>query len=268
MITSGPEEDNAAHAGAPVEMYVSRLDFNKILHEASAVQIPETGTPVEQVAMSFHAQQFWPTYLPELDSVTGFPMITNFETNGLPPAAGAPFADPCRAFSGAGPWTLDYPNGTVRTIKGANIEMPIVLNKVGWHFQQQRFEALWEDVVPMLNNQLAPQPMIMRLNSTDCAEFQHTNLVPNVYQLDDYQVRTPTDIIGQHIHLVKFDVMSADGSANGFNYEDGTLSPDEVRERIDAFNNGGGFTKLDGTTVRAKIVDPVFYDKEGEKQNV
>ena len=28
------------------------------------------------------------------------------------------------------------------------------------------------------------------------------------------------------------------------------------------------FNKLDGTTVRATIVDPVFYDKEGEKQNV
>lgn len=28
------------------------------------------------------------------------------------------------------------------------------------------------------------------------------------------------------------------------------------------------FNKVDGTTVAAKIVDPVFYDKEGEKQNV
>ena len=231
-------------------MYVSRLDFNKVLHEGAAIQIPESGTPAEKVAMDFHAQQFWPTYSPELNN-SGLPQAATFETNGLPPIAGAPYADPCRAFSGAGPWTLDYPSGTVRTIKGANIEMPIVLNKVGWHFQQQRFEALWEDVVPTLTNAKAPEPMIMRLNSTDCAQFQHTNLVPNVYQLDDYQVRTPTDIIGQHIHLVKFDVMSADGSANGWNYEDGTLSPDEVRERIEAFNNGGGFKQLDGTVTTA-----------------
>ncbi len=47
-------------------------------------------------------------------------------------------------------------------------------------------------------------------------------------------MRTPTDIIGQHIHLVKFDVTSSDGSGNGFNYEDGTFSPDEVIERIRA----------------------------------
>ena len=28
------------------------------------------------------------------------------------------------------------------------------------------------------------------------------------------------------------------------------------------------FPKIDGSVVKAKIVDPVFYDKEGEKQNV
>jgi sarcosine oxidase, subunit alpha len=28
------------------------------------------------------------------------------------------------------------------------------------------------------------------------------------------------------------------------------------------------FNKVDGSTVKAKIVDPVFYDKEGAKQNV
>ncbi len=253
VVASGPLEDNPGHAGPPVDTYVSRLDFNKVLHEASAIQLPEDGTPAEQVAMAFHAgpgggDPTYDSFFPDGAPATG---PDGFEVNGLPPVRGAPFADPCRAFNGSGPWTLDYPNGTVRTIKGANIEMPIVLNKVGWHFQQQRFEALWEDVVPTLTNARAPQPMIMRLNSTDCAEFHHANLVPNVYQLDDYQVRTPTDIIGQHIHLVKFDVMSADGSANGWNYEDGTLSPDEVRERIDAFNNGGGLVQLDGTTTTA-----------------
>ena len=56
--------------------------------------------------------------------------------------------------------------------------------------------------------------------------------------LDDFQIYTPTDTIGQHIHLVKFDVTSSDGSANGWNYEDGTFSPDEVRERIYASHKG------------------------------
>ncbi len=251
VVASGPDEDNLAHAGAPIEAYVSRLDFNKILHEASAIQLPEGGTAAEQVAMSFHAgpgggDATFDSYFPNGLPATG---TSGYEVNGLPAAAGAPYAEPCRT----DPDTVGYVANIAqnRTIKGANIEMPVVLNKVGWHFQQQRFEALWEDVTPTLTNAKAPEPMIMRLNSTDCAEFWHTNLVPNVYQLDDFQVRTPTDIIGQHIHLVKFDVMSADGSANGFNYEDGTLSPDEVRERIEAFNNGGGFTQLDGTITYA-----------------
>jgi sarcosine oxidase subunit alpha len=37
--------------------------------------------------------------------------------------------------------------------------------------------------------------------------------------------------------------------------------PDRMGEVID-------FPKVDGTIIKAKIVDPVFYDKEGEKQNV
>ena len=48
--------------------------------------------------------------------------------------------------------------------------------------------------------------------------------------------RRPTDIIGQHIHLPKWDLSTADGSGNGWNYEDGTLSPGAVRERIHAIN--------------------------------
>jgi hypothetical protein len=80
----------------------------------------------------------------------------------------------------------------------------------------------------------------MRLNTGDCATYWHANLIPNTYQLDDFQVRTPTDIVGQHIHLVKFDVQASDGSGNGFNYEDGTLSPQEVVERIDAVRAGNG----------------------------
>ena len=50
---------------------------------------------------------------------------------------------------------------------------------------------------------------------------------------------TPTDIVGQHIHLVKFDVTSSDGSAMaGITKTD--ASPEEVNERIKAINGIGG----------------------------
>ncbi len=89
--------------------------------------------------------------------------------------------------------------------------------------------------------------------------MEHANLLPNVYELDDYQVRTPTDVVGQHIHLVKFDVTSADGSGNGWNYEDGTLSPQEVEERIHAVREGtraGGQPMLGAIETDAAL-DPV-----------
>jgi hypothetical protein len=71
--------------------------------------------------------------------------------------------------------------------------------------------------------------------------YHHTNLVPETFEMDDYQVRTPTDIIGQHIHLPKWDLSTTDGAANGWNYEDGTLSAGTVRERIHAINCFNGY---------------------------
>jgi hypothetical protein len=86
----------------------------------------------------------------------------------------------------------------------------------------------------------------MRFNTFDCGKILHANLVPHEFELDDFQVRTPTDIIGQHIHLPKWDLTTGDGAANGWNYEDGTLAPGIVRERIHAINE---FNHLAGTIV-------------------
>jgi hypothetical protein len=239
VVTSGP----TALAGA-VSSFQTRLDFGKVVHRARAQQLPEDGTPAERRAMDFNAVRFHGTS--KLDPAA--PSPAQFETNGLPPERGAAFANPCRTDAG----TAVAQN---RTYKGAVIQLDVKLNKQGWHYPQQRILSLWRDVTSTLTAKRAPEPLVMRLNAGDCAEYQHTNLVPGVYELDDFQIRTPTDIIGQHIHLVKFDVLSADGSANGFNYEDGTLSPDEVRERIAAFNDGG-FTTTDGT-VRTAASDPL-----------
>ena len=115
--------------------------------------------------------------------------------------------------------------------KAADIQLDVVFSKLGWHFPQQRILSLWGDVKATLDGTRRPEPFFFRADSGDVVEYWQANLVPSVYELDDFQVRTPTDIIGQHIHLVKFDVTSSDGGANGFNYEDGTFSPDEVRER-------------------------------------
>ena len=123
-----------------------------------------------------------------------------------------------------------------------------MFNKQGWHYPQQRFITLLEDVKPTIEGERPPEPFFFRAETGETVEFWHTNLVPNYYELDDFQVRTPTDILGQHIHLVKFDVTASDGAANGFNYEDGTFSPNEVQERIESINKHGGLFLFDPKT--------------------
>ena len=240
--------------GGTATATTTNLDLSKVVDTATAVYPPEAGTPAERQAMAFHAQLRHDTFLPDGSQATA---ASGFETNGLPPAPGAPYAEPCRndngTFNRAAP---------LRIYKGADIQLDMKLNKLGWHFPQARMLALWQDVGPMLSGQAAPEPFVMRANSGDCINYYHANLVPGVYEQDAYQVRTPTDIIGQHIHLVKFDVTASDGSGNGFNYEDGTLSPDEVRERIAAIraqnNCTAGTGAPDDTTCPVAAAHPFF----------
>lgn len=224
----------------------TRLDFSKNLLTAVAEARNEKGEPVEIAAMKYHGQRTHASYTPD-----GTP--AKYITNGLPrktPAnplgaqPGAPYADPCVDDNGNAV-------GVERFYKAAGIQLDVRFNKAGWHFPQQRILALWGDVADLRGQPggfaKPPEPFFFRANTNDCITFYHTNLLPAVYALDDYQVRTPTDIIGQHIHLVKFDVTSSDGAGNGWNYEDGTLAPDEVIERIKAINAAGGLI-IPGTT--------------------
>src|SRR5206468_2043379 len=148
-------------------------------------------------------------------------------------AHGAPYANP--SVNDAG-----NPVGVPRRYKAAVIQTDVVINKKGWHYPQQRMLTLWGDIKDTFQGSRPPQPLFFRATTGDSIEFWHCNLVPSYYDLDDFQVRTPTDIIGQHIHLVKFDVTSSDGASNGFNYEDGTFSPDEVRDQIKGITECGG----------------------------
>ena len=266
-------------AGGEAESIISRLDFSKEVLKARPVYFPEAGTDVEQTAMAFHARRTHPstTVLRNGSTAPG-----NFLTNGQPPVPSAPYFEPCRddagnkVLAGSAPRFFDGTGGlgvtgavqfganNPRVYKGANIQLDVVFNKVGYHFSQERILALWEDALPTINKQRPPEPFIIRFNTFDCGKYLHTNLVPYYYELDDFQVRTPTDVIGQHIHLPKWDLPSADGSANGWNYEDGTLSPGAVRERItaiNAYNSTPGVTPVptpDGRTTLTPLAHPFF----------
>ena len=209
----------------------TRLDFSKELITAIANPVPETGTTDEKAAMEFHA-------MPSHASFTPDGVAAKFLTNGLPPKAGAPYADPCIT-------DAQTATGTPRIYKAADIQIDLKLNKAGWHVPQARILTLWNDVEATRLGKRAPEPFFFRANTGDCITFHHTNLVPKHYELDDFQVRTPTDIMGQHIHLVKFDVTSSDGAGNGWNYEDGTFAPEEVIDRINAIRKQNGCTATD-----------------------
>jgi hypothetical protein len=221
-------------------------DWSKDFESLQATQLPEDGTVAEKAAMKYHGQRFHPSFLPNGEGGKYFVL------NGLPrgPQPGAPYADPAVDDNG-------NPVGTLRRYKAAVIQTDVAFNKQGWHYPQERILTFWKDADPTYTGTRKAEPLFFRANSGDVVEFWHTNLVPNYYALDDFQVRTPTDIIGQHIHLVKFDVTSSDGAANGFNYEDGTFSPGEVQEIITATTKtGGSWQPLDptqGTTLQATL---------------
>ncbi len=235
------------------------FDWSKDLETINATQLAEAGTPVEKVAISFFSKRCYPTSFPDgtPGSCPSPPAIqqkppTGFIVNGLPlgPQSGAPFADPAVDDDGNAV-------GKKRVYKAAAIEMDVVFNKKRWHFPQQRILTLWDDVAPTIATTRKTEPLFFRGNSGDIIEYWHTNLVPNYYQVDDFQVRTPTDILGQHIHLVKFDVTSSDGAGNGFNYEDGTFAPEEVQEIIHAINQpGGSWTPCPGCAAGPPALKP------------
>jgi hypothetical protein len=233
----------------------TRLSFDKGLGKIIAQQLPEDGTVIEKSAMAYHSRDFHNSF--RTDGSAG-----PFMTNGLPAAPGAPYADPC-----VNPrWNVNGEQiltankfGRDITYKGVMFQFDMKINKAGWHFPQARIESLWQDWRPTINGTRPPEPLFFRANTDDCVTFYHANLIPRTYRVDDFQVRTPTDIVGQHIHLVKFDVTSSDGAGNGWNYEDGTFGPEEVEDRIKHINNGGGLIGLNGQTRRLEAVNHPFF---------
>ena len=228
-------------------------EFAALAYEWAELEIaplPHSGVESERRAMEFHEgrlsapglvpvtqppaghPEWWPT--PGAYRTARAPLVTGqssfskgegdlFFVNGLPRAPGAPFANPCPA------------EAPQRDYRAAFIQTELVYNRHGWFDPQGRIIVLEDDIHHIIDpatRTRLPEPLFFRANSGECIVFRSTNLVPSLLNVDDFQIATPTDTIGQHIHLVKFDVTSSDGSGNGWNYEDGTFSPEEVRERV------------------------------------
>lgn len=79
---------------------------------------------------------------------------------------------------------------------------------------------------------LRPEPLVIRVNAGDCIEIRFTNLLPEYIEESAFQLKTLTDIVGYHIHLVKFDTIVSDGSANGWNNIAGARKCETLIERF------------------------------------
>lgn len=265
-------------------------DFRLELTRAELTLLDHEGEPIERQAMDFHAGKAARirladgSYVSPNGNLSGYPSLTpegktaHFYVNGALPAPGAPYADPCH----------DPAKKGDRQYEVSAIGLNLVVNRAGWHDPQARINVLTKDAEGLEGQRRHDmEPFFFRAASGECVEFKHQNRTSKDLELDDFQVATPTDTIGQHIHLVKFDVTSSDGSGNGFNYEDGTFSRGAVEERIKAAS--GIATTSDGkqkqlaagkdadgkpvgeyqTTVQRWFIDPLLtvLDKSKEKAN-
>lgn len=155
------------------------------------------------------------------------------EANFVPkPAPGALYSTTC-------PCHADKPD---KVFEIAIVQANLVYNSSGWHDPQGRYFVLKEEIerYGTLENyldkvnagEIRPEPLVIRANAGDCIEVRLTNLLPDYLEGSAFQLRTLTDIAGYHIHLVKFDTITSDGSANGWNNIAGARQYETLIERF------------------------------------
>lgn len=155
----------------------------------------------------------------------------NFVRNAVP---GALYTETCPCHA------ADCTN--VKVFEMAMVQANIRYNRYGWHDPQGRFFVLKEELEKHggLENyirkveagKIQVEPLVIRANAGDCIEFRTTNLLPEYLEATPFQLRTRTDIVGHHVHLVKFDTIVSDGAANGWNNIAGARQYQTLVERF------------------------------------
>ncbi|SDI76775.1 hypothetical protein [Nonomuraea jiangxiensis] len=122
---------------------------------------------------------------------------------------GAFFQDPCPA---------DRP---VKIFRVAAIQIRQQYNpELKWTNPQARVYVLQSDKQAVLNGK-KPEPFAPILNVGDCVVYKFTNELPRVFGGTVFDRLQVTNEAGIHQHMVHFDVLSSDGAANGWNYDQG-----------------------------------------------
>lgn len=153
----------------------------------------------------------------------------NFVDNFAP---GALYTDTC-------PCCTDE---NIKVFEIAAVQAKLIYNRFGWHDPQGRFFVLKEEIEKegtlenylekVESGKIKPEPLVIRVNAGDCIEIRLTNFLPEFIEGSAFQLKTLTDIVGYHIHLVKFDTIVSDGAANGWNNIAGARKYEILIERF------------------------------------
>lgn len=130
----------------------------------------------------------------------------------------------------------------VKVFEIAMVQADVTYNSYGWHDPQGRFFVLKEElerhggleayIKKVEEGKIQAEPLVIRANAGDCIELHTTNLLPEYLEASPFQLRTRTDIVGHHVHLVKFDTIVSDGAANGWNNIAGARQYETLVERF------------------------------------
>lgn len=130
----------------------------------------------------------------------------------------------------------------VKVFELALVQARVTYNRYGWHDPQGRFFVLKKElekhggldeyIRKVEAQKIKVEPLVIRANAGDCIEIRLTNLLPEFLEESPFQMKTMTDIAGFHIHLVKFDTIVSDGSANGWNNIAGARKYETLIERF------------------------------------
>lgn len=153
----------------------------------------------------------------------------NFVENAAP---GALYTDTCPC----------HTDKKIKVFDIAMVQAKITYNRYGWHDPQGLFFVLKEElerhgglecyIRKVEKQEIKVEPLVIRANAGDCIELRTTNLLPEFIEASPFQQRTLTDIVGHHLHLVKFDTIVSDGSANGWNNIAGARRYETLVERF------------------------------------
>lgn len=134
------------------------------------------------------------------------------------------------------------PCDNVKVFEIALVQAKLTYNRYGWHDPEGRFFVLKEElerhgglesyIRKVEEQEIRVEPLVIRANAGDCIELRTTNLLPEYLEANAFQLRTRTDIAGHHLHLVKFDTITSDGAANGWNNIAGARKYETLVERF------------------------------------